>query len=163
MRIRHATMADAAETTRILNHYVLHSNARFDVEPFRVEDRLDWMAGFDPAGRWRMFVAEMDAGLAGYACTQPYRPGKAFDHSVEVSIYLDPAARTRGLGSRLYERLFDGLGDAGVHRALAGIAQPNPASMALHRKFGFVEVGTFSEYAIKHGVYISSTWMEKRF
>jgi phosphinothricin acetyltransferase len=37
----------------------------------------------------------------------------------------------------------------------------NDASVALHRKFGFTEVGTFHEYAAKNGQYISSLWMER--
>jgi len=48
-----------------------------------------------------------------------------------------------------------------VHVALAGIALPNDASVALHRNFGFTEVGTFREYAIKNGQYISSVWMQR--
>jgi phosphinothricin acetyltransferase len=37
------------------------------------------------------------------------------------------------------------------------------ASVALHRKLGFTEVGTFHEYAVKNGEYLSSVWMERRF
>jgi len=47
--------------------------------------------------------------------------------------------------------------------ALAGIALPNDASVALHRKFGFTDVGVFHEYAIKNGEYVDSLWMERRF
>jgi len=49
-----------------------------------------------------------------------------------------------------------------VHLAVAGIALPNDASVALHRKFGFSDVGIFDEYAMKHGAYISSLWMQRR-
>ena len=41
------------------------------------------------------------------------------------------------------------------------IALPNEASVRLHRKVGFTEVGTFAEYAIKHGSYVSSVWMQR--
>jgi phosphinothricin acetyltransferase len=51
--------------------------------------------------------------------------------------------------------------DEPVHVILAGIALPNDASIALHRKFGFTEIGTFREYALKNGTYISSTWMQR--
>jgi phosphinothricin acetyltransferase len=49
-----------------------------------------------------------------------------------------------------------------LHLAVAGIALPNDASVALHRKFGFTDVGVFDEYAIKHGSYINSLWMQRR-
>jgi phosphinothricin acetyltransferase len=45
---------------------------------------------------------------------------------------------------------------------VAGIALPNDASIALHKKFGFAEVGIFREYAIKNRERISSIWMQKR-
>jgi predicted GNAT superfamily acetyltransferase len=62
----------------------------------------------------------------------------------------------------LYRALFDSLApEPSVHVALAGIALPNDASVALHRNFGFTEVGTFREYAIKNGQYISSVWMQR--
>jgi phosphinothricin acetyltransferase len=49
-----------------------------------------------------------------------------------------------------------------VHVALAGIVLPNDASVALHSKFGFTEVGTFHGYGIKNGRYLSSVWMERQ-
>jgi len=44
-----------------------------------------------------------------------------------------------------------------------GIALPNDASIALHRKLGFTDVGVFEEYARKNGRYVSSLWMQLRF
>ena len=82
--------------------------------------------------------------------------------TVEVSIALDVSSRGQGVGTALYRALFDSLDlEPSVHVALAGIALPNDASVALHRKYGFTEVGTFREYAIKNGQYISSVWMQR--
>jgi len=61
----------------------------------------------------------------------------------------------------LYRELFDRLAHERVHVALAGIALPNDASVALHEKFGFAEVGIFREYAVKNGQYVSSIWMQR--
>ncbi|WP_326559079.1 GNAT family N-acetyltransferase [Micromonospora sp. NBC_01796] len=68
---------------------------------------------------------------------------------------------TQGVGSLLYRALFECLADEPVHVFPAGIAMPNDASVALHRKFGFTEVGTFGEYAVKNGQYINSLWMQR--
>ena len=54
------------------------------------------------------------------------------------------------------------LADQPVHLAVAGVALPNPGSLALHRRLGFEEVGTFREYAQKNGTWISSTWFQRR-
>ena len=67
----------------------------------------------------------------------------------------------RGLGVRLYAALFDRLADEDVHRAVAGITLPNPASIALHRRFGFRDVGVFSENGRKLGRYWDVAWLER--
>lgn len=73
---------------------------------------------------------------------------------MEVTVYLDEHAKGKGVGSSLYNRLFTALKIQNVHRALSGIA--------LHKRFGFREVGIFNEYAKKDGHYISSVWLEKQ-
>ena len=72
------------------------------------------------------------------------------------------AAGARAWALRSTATLLDWLADAPVHVVLAGIVLPNDASVALHRKLGFTEVGTFHEYALKNGQYLSSLWMERR-
>ncbi|MFC6521833.1 GNAT family N-acetyltransferase [Undibacterium arcticum] len=69
--------------------------------------------------------------------------------SVEVSVYLDAAVARRGFGTRLYQALFSTLRERGVHVAMGGIAQPNPASVALHEKFGMQKVAHFKEVGFK--------------
>jgi phosphinothricin acetyltransferase len=48
-----------------------------------------------------------------------------------------------------------------VHRAYAGIALPNDASFALHRRFGFTEIGTYREVGRKFGRYWDVLWLER--
>ncbi|MEE4298231.1 MAG: N-acetyltransferase family protein, partial [Pseudomonadales bacterium] len=69
----------------------------------------------------------------------------AYDRSVETSIYLAPAAVGRGLGEPLYRHLLDAIDATDVHRAYGVITVPNPASIALHERLGFSEVGRLSE------------------
>jgi L-amino acid N-acyltransferase YncA len=42
------------------------------------------------------------------------------------------------------------------------VAQPNPASNAMHRRLGFTEVGTLDEVGFKFGAYVSTTWFQLR-
>jgi phosphinothricin acetyltransferase len=67
----------------------------------------------------------------------------------------------RGAGSRLYEGLFKSLEGQDVHRAYAGIALPNPASIGLHERFGFKRVAHFTEQGRKFGRYWDVAWYEK--
>ena len=158
--VREARLPDLPPIIDIYNHYIVHELTPFAVEPCSVESRIPWFKAFD-AGRYRLLVALGDSGLLGWACSSRYRPTPAFDHAVEASVYIHPDGRGRGVGSLLYTELFALLASQPVHTVLAGIAQPNPASVALHRKFGFVEVGTFREYARKRDVLISSTWFQR--
>jgi phosphinothricin acetyltransferase len=147
----------------IFNHAIAHSNATLVTEPVTVDERREWFARFAATGPYRLFVARRGSQVLGYAASQPYRDHEGFQESVEVSIALHVTSRGQGVGTALYRALFASLADEPVHVALAGIILPNDASVALHRKLGFTEVGTFHEYAVKNGEYLSSLWMERRF
>jgi len=160
--IRRLQADDLPALNDIYNHYILTSPVTFDIEPKSLEDREAWARQFEASGRHQCFVALEDETLLGWACSGPFRPKAAYETSVEVSIYLGPQASGRGFGSVLYERLFAALKGEDVHRALAGITVPNPASLALHRQFGFTDVGTYSDVGRKFDQYWDVLWMEKR-
>ena len=155
------TEGDLPAIVAILNYTIANSNATFTSEPVTVAERQDWFERFAPAGPYRLLVARRGNRVLGYAASQPYRDHEAFRETVEVSIALDGSSRGQGIGTALYRTLFECLASEPVHVALAGIVLPNDASVALHRKFGFIEVGTFHEYGIKNGRYLSSLWMER--
>lgn len=155
--------ADLPAITAVLNHAIANSNATLATEPVTIDDRRKWFARFSPTGPHRLLVARRGSDLLGYAASQPYREHQGFRETVEVSIALAPDSRGQGIGTALYRTLLDSLATEPVHTALAGIILPNDASVALHRKHGFTEVGTFHEYAVKNGHYLSSLWMERHF
>ena len=160
MRIRPADRPDLARLTEIYNHYVVHSHATFDMDPFTETTRSPWFEAFD-GGRYQCWVAETDGSIAGYACSQPLKPKAAYQTSVEVSVYLDPDSQGRGLGRTLYEHLMPALAARDLHRAYALIAQPNEPSMALHAAFGFRPVSHLTEVGRKFGRYWDVIWLEK--
>lgn len=164
VKITEATEGDLLAIVGILNYTAASSIARFETRPVSVADRRDWFGQFSATGPYRLLVARSGDQVRGFACSQRYRDLEAFRETVEVSIALDARSRGQGVGTALYRALFDSLAlEPSVHVALAGIALPNDASVALHRNFGFTEVGTFREYAIKNGQYISSVWMQRVF
>ena len=73
----------------------------------------------------------------------------AYRYAVEVTVYLSPNAVSQGLGSRLYTELFAQLRAKSMHVAMGGIALPNPASIALHEKFGMKKVAHFEQVGFK--------------
>ncbi|HVX71095.1 MAG TPA: GNAT family N-acetyltransferase [Mycobacteriales bacterium] len=159
--VRYAVDSDLPALTEIYNHYVVNTAATFDLEPFTVDSRRAWFDHYRSSGRHRLLVASQADGLLGYASSSRFRVKPAYDPSIEVTVYLHPAATGAGIGSALYRRLFEELSGEDIHRAYAGIALPNDASVALHRKFGFAEMGTMTEVGRKFDRWWDVLWMER--
>jgi len=160
--VRPASESDLGQLNDLYNHYVRETHITFDIAPITMARRLEWFDHYDVVGRHRLLVAVADDHVLGYASSSPYRPKEAYETSVEASIYLAPDVTGRGIGTALYSHLFDELDGEDVHRAYAGITLPNQASIALHEKFGFTHVGTYSEQGRKLGRYWDVAWYEKR-
>lgn len=149
--LREAIAADLTELTAIYNHYVSTTHACFDIEPFTVEQRQDWISHYRPTGPHRLVVAVEQSAVVGYASSTTFRPKPAYSTTVATSVYCTPAAVGRGIGSMLYERLFALIADEDLHRAVAGITLPNEESLRLHRRFGFTDIGIEHEVGRKFG------------
>ena len=160
--IRPGALVDLEALARIYDHYIVHTPTTFDLEPLGAEGRRPWLESFETTGRHRLFVAECGDGVVGYACSHSFRPKGAYATSVETSVYLDPGWTGHRLGARLYAALFDALAVEDVHRAYAGITLPNPASIALHERFGFAQAGVFQQVGRKLDRYWDVAWYEKR-
>src|SRR5205823_3927848 len=120
--------ADAAALAAIYAHYVLHTHVTFEVVPPTAEDWAAWLQDHRGDPRHMVLVAEHDGTVVGWAASGRYRPRAGYDPSVETSVYVHPDQTGRGVGGALYEELFGALRGRDVHRAVAGIALPNPAS-----------------------------------
>jgi phosphinothricin acetyltransferase len=159
--IRPAVGADVPAMMAIYNHYVETSHATFDITPVSLENRLSWFKSFRDTGPFRLLVAERDGDVVGYAGSGQFREKPAYRSSVEMTVYVHPSATGQNIGARMYERLFELLEDERIHRAYAGITLPNPASVALHHRFGFRDLGTYDEVGFKLGRYWGVLWLEK--
>ena len=159
--LRDARRDDLDQIVEVYNHYVATSHATFDIEPKTVEGRRAWLEGFSPTGPYRLLVAESSGKVVGYAGSSQFRVKPAYSTSVETTIYLDPEFTGRGIGVKLYGALLEYLrGYESVHRAFAGVAVPNPGSIALHEKLGFESVGTFRDVGFKFGKFWSVSWFQ---
>jgi phosphinothricin acetyltransferase len=159
--IRGAIRGDLPRLTELYNYYVVHTPITFDQEPYTVEQRETWFSQFGATGRHRLLVAEQDGRVLGYAGTTRFRPKAAYETTVETTIYCAQQAIGKGIGSRLYGALFQALKDEDIHRIVAGYTLPNPASAALHERFGFKPVGIFNENGRKFGRYWDVCWTER--
>ncbi|MFF3636470.1 GNAT family N-acetyltransferase [Streptomyces sp. NPDC002250] len=169
VQVRPGIEADLEALTEIYNHYVRETAITFDTAIFTAEERRPWLLSHPEDGPHRLMVATAadSQRILGYATSSPYRAKPAYSTSVETTVYVAPdslrggAAGRRGIGTLLYRALFRALAGEDLHRAYAGIAQPNEASRRLHARFGFRHVGTYQEVGRKFGRYWDVAWYEK--
>jgi phosphinothricin acetyltransferase len=159
--IRPAGEGDLEAINDIYNHYVAETHVTFDDEPMDMKTRREWFSHYAETGRHRLLIAAEEGQVIGYASSSRFRPKPGYLTSVETSIYLAPDAVGKGAGSKLYAELFQALESEDLHRAYAGIALPNPASIALHERFGFKRVAHFTEQGRKFGRFWDVDWYEK--
>lgn len=160
-RIVSAAPEDLPAILAILNHYIRHDHCTFDTEPWSVADKQAWFDGFDGTGPHRLLVARRGDGIDGYAHSARWRPKAAYDVTVETTIYVAPGAVGRGIGKRLLATLLREVRGTGALRAVAGIAQPNPASNRLHEALGYQPVGTFHRVGRKFGRDWDVAWYQR--
>jgi L-amino acid N-acyltransferase YncA len=145
--IRPATTDDAAQISDIYNHYVTHTTVTFDERPVTPEDMTQQIVEVLEGLPW--LVWDEDGRVRGFAYSSKWKGRCAYRYSVESTVYLDPVAIGKGIGSHMYQVLFAELRQRGMHTVLAGISLPNEASVALHEKFGFQKVAHFKEVGRK--------------
>jgi len=158
--VRDAHPDDLAPLTAIYNHYVIHTPITFDLTPLEPEQRRGWLDDHQ-GGRHRLLVADDHGEVVGYASTSRWRPKAAYDTTVEATVYVRHDATGRGIGRQLYGALFDAIASENVHTIVAGVALPNDASIALHERCGFGQVGVFREVGLKFGRFWDVAWYQK--
>lgn len=157
--IRTATTSDAEGILTIYSPIVEETAISFELEvPTLTEMRKRITANLETHA---YFVAEQSGRIAGYAYGSAFRPRKAYSNSAEVTVYVHPENYGQGIGRALYDTLLPKLTERGFHTALAGIALPNEASIALHKACGFERVGTFREVGFKFEKWHDVEWWQR--
>ena len=156
--VRPAETADVPVIVHIYGHAIRTGIATFDLtDP--PSSHWEHKVSSSVAGN-HMLVVEDGPDLVGYAYSDAFRPRPAYAQTRETSVYLGPEAVGVGLGSLIYSHLLSLLRTDGMHLAVAVIAQPNPASVALHEKLGFELVGTLREVGRKFDRWVDTSWYQ---
>jgi L-amino acid N-acyltransferase YncA len=98
--------------------------------------------------------------VVGYAYASKWKSRSAYRYAVESTVYLDPRFTGQGIGRHLYGSLIAELRQRSLHAVIGGIALPNPASIALHERMGFVKVAHFKEIGWKFNQWIDVGYWE---
>lgn len=157
--IRDATIDDLDRINELYNTTIVDSHVSFDVEPWGLERRRRWWDSREP--ELVCLVAVVDDEVIGVSYSSWWKPKEAYRTTMETTIVISQHHHGQGLGAELLGALTARLHDEGVHRAIAVIALPNEASIALHQRVGYREVGTLTDVGNKLGRYWDTLLMEK--
>ena len=158
--LRSATRADAPTVAEIYAHHVLNGTATFDIDPPKADH---WADKIEQIGqrRWPFLIAEHQATVIGYAYATQFRDRPAYAATCENSIYLAPDWVGQGVGALLLAHLLDAAAACRFTQMIGVIGGGEPASVALHRKLGFVEAGRMRNVGQKFGRMLDTVYMQR--
>lgn len=147
--IRPAVEGDLPAITDIYNESVANSTATFDTEARTTDQQLLWFKAHGPSRP--ILVAVDDDTVTGWAALSDWSDRRAYEETVEISVYIADDRRGQGLGRRLMEAVLDSGRKAGLHTVLSRIVKDGGASIRLHEELGFEKVGVMREVGWKFG------------
>ena len=161
MNVRPATHADLPGILEIYNDAVLHTTATYDYEPRTLEHRTQWFEERQRDG-YAVFVALEGGGrVVGWSALNPFHARVGYRFTTENSVYVAAPWRGKGVGKMLLAPLIDAAKVKGLHAIIAAIDADNAASIRLHARFGFEQVGHFKQTGFKFGRWLDLVYMER--
>lgn len=107
-------------------------------------------------------VARDGATLLGWAALSPVSRRLVYEGVAEVSVYIAATARGKGVCGKLLASLIADSEEHGFWTLQASIFPENLASVALHLKHGFRELGRRERIAKLHGIWRDTVVLERR-
>lgn len=166
MKIEKVTVEDAEELLEIYAPYVENTAITFEYDvPSKdeFEERIK-----NISAKYPYIKAVHEGKIVGYAYAASFKDRRAYDWSVETTIYVKNNCKRMGIGKALYEVLEQKLKDMGILNMNACIACPvqegrylNDDSIRFHDNMGFTEAGHFHNSGYKFGQWFDMIWMEK--
>jgi len=158
--IRDATEAEVPRILEITNEAILNTTAIWDWAPMTLDQRLGWYR--ERVGRGFPVIVAEDAGrVTGFGAYGAYHAKEGYKYTVEHSVYVAPEAHGRGIGTQLLASLIQHATAKGMRIMVGAIDASNTASIALHKKAGFVEAGIIREAGWKFGRWLDALYMQK--
>jgi L-amino acid N-acyltransferase YncA len=157
--IRLAGPDDAPMIHSIYVPFVVNTPISFELVPPTEQEMRQRIEQTLQTHPW--LVCEEQGEILGYAYASQHRTRQAYQWSVDVSAYVHERWRGKGIGKALYTTLFAVLRLQGFYNVYAGIALPNPASVALHEAMGMQQVGIYQQVGYKLGVWHDVGWWQE--
>lgn len=158
--LRQASIEDVPQILQIYAPYILHTTFTFEYEvPTLEQFRRRFL---DITRQFPWLVWEEDGQILGYAYADRAFSRAAYQWTADLSVYLRPEAKGKGIGRKLYEAAEDVLRRQGYFAVYGIVTDSNLDSCAFHRAMGYQEIAHLPRCGYKlnawHGIY----WFEKR-
>ena len=159
IQIRTVQPDDVVEITAIYNTYIVDSIITFETEKVTATDILQRIQKVTQLYDWLVLIE--NGMLVGYAYYTSFRERKAYEHTVESTIYLKSGSSGKGMGSDLYTALLERIKNRGFREVMGVIALPNPESTRFHEKLGFKNMGVLKNVGFKFDTYLDVAFYQK--
>jgi phosphinothricin acetyltransferase len=160
--IRIATLDDLGAIVDIYNEAIEQRFATADLRPITMEQRVAWFREHDPSA-YPIHVFEENGCVRGWSSLSPYRPGReALNGTAELSYYVAPDARRRGIGSALVQHAIDHAPRYGKRVLFAIVLDRNAPSIHLLERCGFELWGRLPDVAMIEGELVSHVYYGRR-
>ncbi len=159
LTVRLATVDDAEAIARIHNEGIADRIATFETEPRTSLQVASALA--DKGDRYPTIVVERDGQVVAWASAGPYRSRPAYAGVAEHSVYVARAARGTGAGAAALEALCRAYAERGFWKIVSRIFPENTASLKLHERCGFREVGVYRRHGQLDGRWLDCVIVER--
>lgn len=154
--IRELKPDDAKMVLEIYRAGIETGEATFETD---APDWNAWQARFHPFCR---LVYEDSGEICGWAALAPVSARHCYRGVAEVSIYIDESHRGRGIGGTLMGALVECSEARGIWTLYSSIFPENQATLKLHLRHGFREVGIRERIAQQQGRWRDTLILERR-
>ena len=157
--IRDAEVTDLEAIDSIYNHYVERSTCTYQYDATTPEERLTWFR--EHGAEHPVTVAVHGDEVVGWGSLSSFRSRAAYRFTVENAVYVRHDLHRRGIGARLLDDLVVRAARIGHRTIVAGISAEQTASIALHRRAGFVDAGLMRAVGFKFDAWLDLVFMQR--
>jgi L-amino acid N-acyltransferase YncA len=160
LQIREATADDSTAIAHIYNQGIEDRMATLETQLRTAHERATWLAA--RSSRHPVLVAVGASGrVVGWASLNSFNPRPAYDHVVDVSVYVGREARGHGVGDALLGALEQRARLLGYHKLVLAAFPTNAPGMRLYERHKFQTVGIYHEQGLLDGKWVDVIVMEK--
>jgi phosphinothricin acetyltransferase len=147
LQINIATKQDLNRIVEIYNWAIENTSGTFDTDRKTTQSQLGWFESHDE--KHPVIVARENGRVLAWGSISPWSDRCAYSGTGEISFYVDPDFHRKGIGFNILKRLIEIGKEKNFRTLVSRIAGKSEASVHLHKKLGFSNIGTMKNVGKK--------------